>query len=454
MEKLMSFRQSMSQLRPAHTQKVDLVEKVQILLTEAKSTASTLFEGVIADCANLSGKSQKVFKNQILKQPYVSEFLPLADSMSGSAGKTAFATKGKTDEEKLDILWKFSQVCKKTLGGKRVDAGAGQSKKKVSDPWVEMSEKRGGVDTSKADIMVGSFQTSVKGPSALLMSGEKKEAKATVLSALETTNANDEVRKLLIKQVDKFASSTRTIGAEVNATALKKMSVGAAKKAGNEDAKEIVDKQEETKKEIVATFNKAFKSKEIADAFCREAMTGWEKFGGKSFPDSAGGDSAGEATHMLIWDYRMDRMRWTKIDSKLISETASKMKMDTTLKSSSYKAGGDKAGYSFWQALKFETKTYLDAEGNVVAKTTEEIEHNRQMLSEGVINEGKFKDTLKAIYTKAKEKLVGIFKLLVEKIKQIVDMAKEILKEGIDKILNYFELDVDVKVKTRVSFKV
>ena len=83
-----------------------------------------------------------------------------------------------------------------------------------------MSEKRGGVDTSKADIMVGSFQTSVKGPAALLMSGEKKEAKATVLSALETTNASDEVRKLLTEQVDKFASSTRTIGAGLNTTVL------------------------------------------------------------------------------------------------------------------------------------------------------------------------------------------------------------------------------------------
>ena len=76
------------------------------------------------------------------------------------------------------------------------------------------------------------------------------------------------------------------------------------------------------------------------------------------------------------------------------------------------------------------------------------------MLSEGVINEFKFKDTLKKIYTKAKEKLVKLFKLLVEKIKQIADIAKEILKGGIDKILNYFELDVDVKVKTKVSFKV
>ena len=232
------------------------------------------------------------------------------------------------------------------------------------------------------------------------------------------------------------------------------MSVDDAKESGNENAKEIVDKQEQTKKEIVDTFNKAFKSKEVADAFCREAMTGYEKFGGKAFPDRGAGDSSGEATHMLIWDYRMDRMRWTKIDSKLISETASKMKMDTTLKSASYKVGGDKAGYSFWQALKFEVKTYLDAEGNVVAKATEEIEHNKQMLSEGVINEGKFKDILKNIYTKAKKKLVGLFKLLVEKIKQIVAMAKEIIKGGIDKILNYFELDVDVKVKTKVSFKV
>ena len=77
--------------------------------------------------------------------------------------------------------------------------------------------------------------------------------------------------------------------------------------------------------------------------------------------------------------------------------------MDTTLKSASYKVGGDKAGYSFWQALKFEVKTYLDAEGNVVAKATEEIEHNRQMLSEGMINELKFIDTVKK-YTQRQRK--------------------------------------------------
>ena len=108
---------------------------------------------------------------------------------------------------------------------------------------------------------------------------------------------------------------------------------------------------------------------------------------------------------------------------------------------------------SFWQALKFQTTTYLNAQGEIVAKREEEIQKNRQMLSEGMINEFKFKDTLKKIYTKAKEKLVGIFKYLIEKIKQIVEYAKEIIKGGIDKILNYFELDVDVKVN-KVYFTV
>ena len=84
----------------------------------------------------------------------------------------------------------------------------------------------------------------------------------------------------------------------------------------------------------------------------------------------------------------------------------------------------------------------------------EEIEKNRRMLSEGIIDEGKFMDGLKSILGKAKEKLISIFNYLVEKIKQVADYAKKIIKGGVDKVLNYFELDVDVTVNPRVSFKV
>ena len=53
--------------RPTQENYIAPIDKVQ-LLSEAKSTASTLFEGVIADCANLSGKSQNVFKKEIFFQ--------------------------------------------------------------------------------------------------------------------------------------------------------------------------------------------------------------------------------------------------------------------------------------------------------------------------------------------------------------------------------------------------
>ena len=103
----MSFRRSMEQLRPARTQKIDLQEKVQqLFLTEAASTASTLFEGVIADCAN-APKSKASFEKQILNKPYIKNFLPLADKMSGAAGKTAFATKGKTNKEYLQKFFDY-----------------------------------------------------------------------------------------------------------------------------------------------------------------------------------------------------------------------------------------------------------------------------------------------------------------------------------------------------------
>ena len=61
----MSFQQYVRQVKPRNEFHIPPVDKVQSYLAEAKSTASTLFEGVIADCANLSGKSQVIFKKEI-----------------------------------------------------------------------------------------------------------------------------------------------------------------------------------------------------------------------------------------------------------------------------------------------------------------------------------------------------------------------------------------------------
>ena len=82
------------------------------------------------------------------------------------------------------------------------------------------------------------------------------------------------------------------------------------------------------------------------------------------------------------------------------------------------------------------------------------MEYNRQMLSEGMINENKFKDILKNIFQKVKGKIIGFFNKLIEKVKEIANRAKEIIKTSIDRALEFFDLDVNVKVQTIVTYKV
>ena len=175
------------QLRPKDESYVPPIDKIKTILSEGKG-ASTYFEGVIAACHNLSNQKEKDFKKNILKDSVVKQFLKAADS----GGKPHFATNGKSDEEKLDLLYNFSKVCRSRLGSGSSDAGAGQSKMKVSMTWQEITLKK--IDTSKADILVNGHQTSVKGPSAQLMSGEKKETKATVLAALELSDVGGKLR--------------------------------------------------------------------------------------------------------------------------------------------------------------------------------------------------------------------------------------------------------------------
>ena len=104
--------------------------------------------------------------------------------------------------------------------------------------------------------------------------------------------------------------------------------------------------------------------------------------------------------------------------------------------------------------MRVTVKTVLDDTDKISAEANEEIKLNRQMLSEGMINEFKFKDTLKKIYTKVKDKIVGFVKKLIENIVQIAKKAKEVISKGISDALEYFELDVNVKVNDTVSFKV
>ena len=440
----MSIRKYVHQVKPIQENNRTPHDVLQnFFLTEAK-TASTYMEGVIAECSTLYGKyknNRKQFDKLIFNQDSVKKFLPLA--------KKPFATAGIKDKQKLaDILYDFGKVVNQKTNGAKIDAGFGQTKPKISAFWTEITGKK--LDTSKADISVGGYATSVKGPMAQLMSGKKLEVKATLLAALEMSGSGQKLKDELIAEVEKFVDNTRTIGAEVNAGVLKKMSVDDAKKTGNEEAKKIVDTQEQMKRDITKKFEAAFKKPDIGNAFAKESMMGYEKFGGYAFPSQPAGDNSGLATHMLIWDYRMDRLKFLKIDDSFIAITAKKMNVKPDIKSGSYKAAGVKQGYSFYQALRVSVKVLLDKTGEIEESAMHEIEHNKNLLTEGKLNEVSFKKAIDKVISFVRKKIQGLWQWFSTRVAAIADRIIQLINQGIDKALQIFEIDVDAKVNTTV----
>ena len=426
--------------------------KFRNFLTEG-TDASTLFEGVIAVCLSMSGYSQKRFKDNILKQKEIKVFLKVT--------KSDWAVDGKTKKEKADIFWKFSQLCKSKLPATTADAGFGQTKPKISAFWTNATGK--GVDTSKADIKVGKYQCSVKGPKAQLMSGEQKETRATILAALELSGQSGWLKKQLMEEVDKFVTSTRTVGEELNGRILKQMSVKDVKeydkelmkkkridslKDCNTAAKKIIDSQEKMKATITSTFEKAFSKKSLGGAFAYESMTGYEKFGGHIFGES--GDKSGQATHMIIWNYSMDQLRWQKLTPKYAAKISTKMKVRPDLKTNSYskKVNGkkQKLGYSFYQSLRVSVET--------IFKETDKLQESfyYDLIDQSkILSEGKLTDWIKNTWNKIKEKIKNMWLWFNKKIMELKNVANEIINTDVASTLNFFELDVDVKVNPAVT---
>ena len=391
---------------------MNIQEKIQYLLTEGKG-AATKMEGVIAACINNHNLSGQTYENAMLKDPIVKEFITSKDV--GEFGRGVFNRRDK--KAKVLAFRKFGNVLNKCTKVQSADAGFGQSKPSISKPWTDVTGKSN--DTSKADILVGNFKTSVKGPLAQLMSGEKKEAKATILAACESAGVGNKLRKDLLGLVDQFVENTKTIGADVTSGALKKMSVADVKKLdkellkqkkidtlkdGNAKVKKILDNQTKTKMAIQESFAKAFGDKKLGPAFAMEAMSGYEKFGGKSFPKEPAGDPMGEATHMLVWDYDLKKVKFDDC-KKIKSKIANAMSMKADMKSNSYKAQGKKAGYSFYQTVRLAVDVVFEKTDEFQTEAYNRIEKGQKHLSEGVISEGIFSDLVGKTWGWFKEKM-------------------------------------------------
>ena len=407
----------------------------------AESTdASTKFEGVIVDCWNL--------KKDLIKSSKVQEFL------RSSKTDKQWATTGKSPEEQEQILLGFQKVLKQKAKVSGKADSAGQTKPKISTYWTEETGK--GVDTSKADIVMGKLGVSVKGPKAQLMSGEQKESRATVVTAIKEAGADKQIQEDLLKMVDSFITNTRTIGGETTETPkgmnvrtlLKKGAEGSLIDSQNLAAFEKMKDQKALKSTVENTFKNAFNNTAVGDAFAWESMTGWEKFGGNTFGNP--GDVKGLATHMLVWDYDLKKVKFDDCN-KIKSNIAKKMSMKADMKSNSYKVQGKKAGYSFYQTVRLAVDVVFDRADEFQTEAINRMEDGRKHLSEGVITEGIFKDLVGKTWGWFKDKMKKLWDWAVAQFVKLKETVVELFEEGIDKVLNFFELQPVVKVKTTIN---
>ncbi len=443
--------------------------KEYYLLTE-DTTASTYFEGVIIDCWNLRNLSEAQFKKKILVQTNVKKFIAVADKQWTAVFPYKRANNQRDKKATAALkqsFWHFAQLCKQKIksGGK---AGpAGQSYPGVSPFWKEETGK--GKDTSKADIVIGKDQVSVKGPKALLMSGEQKESRATVLSALKQSGGQSKLKKELIGYVDSFVTSTRTVGAQYTSDALRKADPKELKSGdksllqqkkiatmaeGNAAARKILDDQEKLKGSIEAGFQRAFNNKAVGLGFAWESMTGWEKFGGLTFDDP--GDDVGRANVMLAWDYSMNALQYHKIKQTgpYTSKVAKEMKMTANMKSGSYSKVVDgkkqKLGYSFYQTVRLTVSTAFKKTDELKEAYFDAVEKQQNLLMEGEISEAKMKAVLQKMWDWFTTRVKKIWNWVMVEISKLKAAIVELFDEGVQFVMNAFETDVYVRVNTTV----
>ena len=220
----------------------------------------------------------------------------------------------------------------------------------------------------------------------------------------------------------------------------------------NKEAREVYDNAQDAAAEIKVVMETAMKSPKFLNAFAYEAMTGWEKFAGKTF--GTAGERVGFGDTMLIVSDSLKQVKWDDVSDPskpMVSKVANEMKFEVSMKSNSYKVAGVKAGYGFYQTVRLGVETVFDQMDKLQESCEQDITHLNKMLSEGYISEGKFKDAMKNIWNKLRSgimsawnKMVGVFKKIVEKVKQVIS-------DGFQSIMEYFSIDYSVSANVKLT---
>jgi len=298
----------------------------------------------------------------------------------------------------------------------------------TSEFWKEETGKS--ADEPKTDLKsIGSdkLRLSAKKGAAQLMSAEKKEAKATVLSAARTAKLDNETITKLMKLINDFATATKTD--KLNTGELKKSNPKELKSKVNIEAKKIIDKAEKVQKQVQEEINQLFSlNPTFKLAFAYEAMTGHDKFS----------DIKGEANYVIAFNNSFTDVKVediSKISSPMVKKIAEKCNVSVAFKSSSYKIKGEKVGYTFFSSLRLGLEDLLGKEQQL-----------KEILEKENLNEASVVDKIKQFFNY----LYNKFNQLVDFISDGFEKLKELAKEGLGAVLEF--LGIDVTFNNNIDF--
>ena len=235
----------------------------------------------------------------------------------------------------------------------------------------------------------------------------------------------------------------------------------------NEDTEAIVTRMNKAAAQAVADATKAkgiletklkaeFNNTSVKEAFAWEAMSGEAKFNDGAgsdigeVPYGKGGD--GFANQMLVFDWGLQKMSWHQIreNGPNVKKVAKSLNPRFDLKGGSYSAAGQKAGYGFDLTMQLAVNYVADKTDGAKLEVEEKIHEAKQMLAEGQLDEFAFWDKIKNVWNSFISTLKIYWDKFVNMLQKIKDKIVEVFNTGIHAVLNYFELDVDVKVNTTV----
>ena len=224
----------------------------------------------------------------------------------------------------------------------------------------------------------------------------------------------------------------------------------------NTAASNAIDAAKAAKDDLETNLKTLFNDKKVGNAFAWEAMSGFDKFNeGPSktegeIPQGKGG--TGFANQMLVFDWGLQRIAWYEIkpNGPNVAKTATQMSVKFDLKSGSYRARGKKAGYAFSQTLRLGIDYIRDKSNEAGLVMEDQTYQAKQMLAEGQLNEFSFWKKLKDIWNTFMTKIKDYWSKFKNFLINLKDRIVEIFNSGLNSVLEYFELDVDVKVRTTV----